>query len=196
MNINALTYKPLTTNTYKMKSSLSIKKLYKFFEMYGRGRNEKALHLRTFQDSLSAVTRGCGLRVMEDAEGNLLAGYTYKMRKNKLEEKSMYIDGLARNLSEDKKEITKGIMTSVYEDIKQLAQKKKAREITLFVYAGERGLKKNYQRLGFYEDPKCNINKVYLMRVRTKDFINNLYFKCRKYKEALNIKSIIQQLTK
>ena len=196
MNISALTYKPCPLNRYKMKSSLSLKKLYRFFEMYGRGRNEKALHLRTVQNSVSAVTRGCGLRIIEDEKGNILAGYTYKIRKNKLEEKSMYIDGLARNLSDDKKDITKDLMTQVYEDIKKTALKKKAKEVTLFVYAGENGLKKNYQRLGFYEDAKCNINKVYLMRVRLQDFLNNLYFKCRKYKEALNIKSMIQQLTK
>lgn len=196
MNIKGLTYNPENKHIYKMKSSLSPVKLFKFFEIYGRGRDENLLYLRTLQDSFSAMSRGCGLRIIEDENGNLLAGYTYKMRKNKLDEKSMYIDGLARNLSEDKKEITKNLMTGVYEDIKKTAQKKKAKEVTLFVYAGENGLKKNYESLGFKEDAKCNIQKVYLMRVRVQDFLDNLYFKCRKYKETAGINSLLSNFSR
>lgn len=193
MNIQRLTYNPAIQNSQTIRSSLSVKKLFNFFQMYGKGRNEKVLNLRAFVDSFSAISNGCGLRIAEDKQGNILAGYTYKIRKNRLEERSMYIDGLARNLDENKKNISKNLMTEIYEDIKKTAIKKKVKEITLFVYAGENGLKRNYQRLGFKEDHRCNIEKVYLMRVRLEDFLNNTYFKCRKFKELINIKSFIQK---
>lgn len=191
MNIQRLTYKPLVQNSQKIKSSHSVKKFFNFFQIYGKGRKELFLNLRAIVDTCSSISNGCGLRIAEDSKGNILAGYTYKIRKNRLEERSMYIDGLARNLSDSKKDVSKNLMTEIYEDMKKTAIKKKVKEITLFVHAGEDGLKSNYKKLGFKEDHRCNIEKVYLMRVRLEDFLNNTYFKCRKFKELMNLKSFI-----
>lgn len=193
MNIQKLTYNPIIKNQQPIRSSLSVKKFFKFFQVYRKGRNDRFLNLIAIVDTCSSMSNGCGLRIAEDSKGNILAGYTYKIRKNRLEERSMYIDGLARNLSDDKNEISKNLMTKIYEDIKKTAIKKRVKEITLFVHAGDDGLKRNYKRLGFKEDHRCNIEKVYLMRVRLEDFLNNAYFKCRKFKELINIKSFIQK---
>ena len=187
MNITNLKYIPPKNNAYKIRTTYSPKKLYDMMKMYTENRNEKHKYLNILDYMLSTMLRGCGLRVIETPKGEMLAAYTYKMRKNRLEEKSMFIDGIARNFSTEKNQISKNLMSRLYEDIKKTAQKKKAKEITLFVYAKEKGLRKNYEKLGFKEDLKFYMYRVCLMRVRTENFLNNLHFKYRKYKETINL---------
>lgn len=195
INTNNLKY-ALNTSANKnhaalkpMRTTFSLNKLYDFFDIYSRSRKEVFPKLKTIIYSVDTVFTNTHLRVLENKDGNIIAGYTYKYRKNKLEEKSLYIDGLARNTDNP---ISKTIMTQVYNDIKNLAIRKKIKEITLFVHAGERRLRDNYHNLGFETDHKCRIEKAYLLRVRVEKFLNNEYFKTRKYKEALGLNNIIQ----
>lgn len=189
-NFSALKYCYNPDMTGKIgKTSFSVNKLGKFFYTYGKGRNNRFPVLEAAFDSVSAILNNERLRIFEDSNGKIIAGYAYKLRKNKLGDRSMYIDGLARDL-ENKS--SKEIMTYVYDDIKKTAIKVKAKEITLFVYASDPRLKQNYSRLGFSEDKKCYVEKLYLMRVKTKDFLNNAYFKLRKLKELSGIKSVLQ----
>ena len=129
------------------------------------------------------------MRIINDSNNEIIAGYAYKLRKNSKGEKSIYIDGIARKISDNN---SKKVMTDMYEDIKSTAKKHNAQEITLFSYATDRNLRHNYRRLGFKIDEKCIVEKLYLMRVRTKNFLNNTYFKLRKYKEALGVDSILR----
>ena len=52
---------------------------------------------------------------------------------------------------------------------------------------------RSYGRLGFTVDEKCFVEKLYLMRVRTEEFLKNKYFQIRKYKEVLGVDSILRK---
>lgn len=195
-NFNGLRYIPpskvgggAASNSCIAKTSRSFFKMCKFFDIYETGREASCPILYLFDDAVSAFFRKCKVRYFENDKGKMLAGYSYKMRKNHLGEKSMYIDGLARDLTDN---TSKKIMPKVYEDIKKTAVEKEAKEITLFTYASDKYLRQNYEKLGFKVDEKCNAEKLYLMRVSTEKFINNIYFKVRKYKEALGLDSILK----
>lgn len=177
-----------------LKTTFSPKKLIEFFDIYGKERKEKFHYVKVFENFLSTVLLNFRLRAIDTKEQSILAGYTFKIRENKLEEKSMFVECLARKRNDDKKEVTKKLMTKIYEDIKKTAVRKKAEEITLFVYADESRLRHNYEKLGFKIDNKCKVEKMYLLRVRVSDFINNLYFKTRKYKESLGLDSILRKI--
>ena len=81
-------------------------------------------------------------------------------------------------------------MIDIYDDMKKLAIKNNAKEITLFVFARDTKLRKNYESLGFVLDEKSEIPRAYVMRARVDKFLNNVYYKFRKYKALLNISSI------
>lgn len=179
-NLNGLQYIPpskvgsgASSNSCIAKSSRSFLKMCKFFDIYEIGREASYPILFLFDDAVSAFFRKCKVRYFENNKGKMLAGYTYKLRKNHLGEKSMYIDGLARDLTDN---TSKKIMPKVYEDIKQTAKDKEVKEITLFSYASDKYLRYNYEKLGFKTDERCIVDKLYLMRVRVEDFINNKCF--------------------
>lgn len=195
INTNNLKY-ALNTSANKnhaalkpMRTSFSLSKLSEFINMYTTTRKEAFPTLKNILYFIETICSNKRLRILENDKGEIIAGYTYKLRKNKLEEKSLYIDGLARNRNNP---VSKSVMTNVYNDIKKFAEKKKRKEITLFVYVKERRLRDNYQKLGFEIDHKCNLEKVYLLRVRLENFLNNGYFKLREYKEARGLNNIIQ----
>ena len=162
-----------------------------FFDLYLKGRKEIPnlwyiiLHVDYAYENLHK------LRFLKD--NKILAGYTYKLRHNRLGERSLYIDGLAKDLKNPK---SKNIMPKIYSDIKNTALKHKAKEITLFVYAQDKHLKNKYESLGFKQDTRTKIEDLDLMRVRTDDFLNNKYFKTLQYKSVTGIKSILQKLQK
>lgn len=195
-NLNGLRYIPpskvgggASSNSCIAKTSRSFFKLCNFFDIYETGRESSYPILFMLDDAVSAFFRKCKVRYFENDKGKMLAGYSYKLRKNRFGEKSMYIDGLARDLIDN---TSKKIMPKVYEDIKKTAIKEEAKEITLFSYASDKYLRHNYEKLGFKTDERCIVEKLYLMRVRVEDFINNKYYQIRKYKEAVGLDSILR----
>lgn len=195
-NLNGLRYIPPSKlgegacfNSCIAKTSRSFFKMCKFFDIYETGRESSYPILFMLDDAVSAFFRKCKVRYFENDKGKMLAGYSYKLRKNHLGEKSMYIDGLARDFKDCS---SKKIMSKVYEDIKQTAKDKEVKEITLFSYASDKYLRHNYEKLGFKTDERCIVDKLYLMRVRVEDFINNKCFQIRKYKEAVGLDSILR----
>lgn len=138
--------------------------------MYERGRKVKSPFSSMIVDAMYAIFTNCRLKIFKNKKGDMLAGYSYMLRKN-----------------------SKHVMTNVYEDIKSVAQKNNVKEITLFNYAKDKNLRHNYGRLGFTVDEKCFVEKLYLMRVRTEEFLKNKYFQIRKYKEALAVDSILRK---
>jgi len=127
---------------------------------------------------------GCGLRTIKDNSNNLLVAYTYRLRKNKLEQKSLYIDALVRNRSEN----TKPLMCRIYNDMKNIALKKQAKELTCYSVSSDKALRSKYEKLGFKIDPKVDILHGYIMRCPIKEFANSKWFQAEYYKEMLGIK--------
>ena len=160
--------------------------------MYEKERKESFRIFRIIENFISTTLQNFRLRVIENPKQEIIAGYTSKLRKNKLEEKSLFVECIARKRNQENKIDTKNQMTYLYEDIKKTAKKKKAQEITLFVHADETNLRHNYENLGFKIDKKCKVEKMYLMRARVKDFLNTQYFKTRKYKAAAGVDSILR----
>lgn len=195
--VNELKYAPLAKvgggakiQGFNVMDSRSLIDFSKFFLMYERGRKVKSPFSSMIVDAMYAIFTNCRLKIFKNKKGDMLAGYSYMLRKNSKGEKSLYLDGLSRNL--DNKN-SKHVMTNVYEDIKSVAQKNNVKEITLFNYAKDKNLRHNYGRLGFTVDEKCFVEKLYLMRVRTEEFLKNKYFQIRKYKEALGVDSILRK---
>lgn len=188
-----LIYIPKTINKPVVKDSASGLEMMKFFDVYISSRNENFSWLRNFQYTLHSIMSNCRVKTFKDANGNFLAGYTYKMGKNFLGKPNMYIDGLARDVNNKN---SKEIMTDIYTDIKNTAIKNKADELSLLVFAKEKRLRKNYESLGFKIDNLFNIEQVYLMRVKIDEFLNTTFFKTKRYKEAAGVDFIIRKLKK
>lgn len=185
MNVNNLIYTPYK---YKITSSKNPADYFKMMKMYSIERKNKHPNLFAIFNGLDSFLSGCGLRTIKDESGNLLAAYTYKFRKNKLEQKSMFIDALARERSKN----TKPLMHRIYSDMKNLAQKKKAEELTCYSVALDRGLRAKYEKLGFKIDSKVDIPKGYIMRSPITRFLNSKWFKTEQYKNLLGIDSILR----
>lgn len=179
-------------NAVVIKKSSSPITLWKHFQVYESGREGNKKFFSILYDVLDSVFNFRSLKVVKNEKGDVLAGFTYKLRKNKMDERSVYVDSIARNQKAEFNDYTKTLMTSVYSEIKKTAAVKKAKEITLFVYSGEKHLRQNYERLGFKIDNKCDVKKVYLMRTPIDKFLNNKYFKCRMLKEALGVDSMLR----
>lgn len=169
---------PVFKGVGKIVDELSVKRFrspknwINYFDLYEKGRGTKSVryYFSMLQDLASGWCSNCRLKLMKDNNGNILAGYTYKLRKNRLGEKSMYIDSLARSKSKNLDVKSKELMPKIYQDIKNTALAKKVKELTLFVYAGDNKLRKKYESLGFAEDIKVYVQKLYLLRVRIENF--------------------------
>lgn len=185
--INKFTYIKQSTNC-KIKSSYSPNAYFKHYDLYLKGRKDFFHIINAFSYTLGTLIDLVGLRIIK-ANNKMIAGYTYKLRKNKFKERSLYVDSLARDFLNPK---SKPAMLELYQDIKTKAIKKKAKEITLFVYFKDKNLKKRYEQLGFKQDLTFYNRLIDLMRVRTENFINNSYFKTLKYKQLTGVKSILQ----
>ena len=186
-----LIYIPKPVNKPVVKDSASILDMMKFFDVYISSRKENLSRLRNFEYSMHSFLSNCRVKTFKDANGNFLAGYTYNMRKTTLGKPNMYIDGFARDVNNEN---SKEIMTDVYTDIKKTAIKNKADELSLFVFAIERKLRKNYENLGFKIDNLINIEKVYFMTVKVDKFLDTTFFKTKRYKESVGIDFIIQNV--
>ena len=81
----------------------------------------------------------------------------------------MYIDALVRNRQNT---ASKGVMKSLYQDMKNIAESKKAEELTLFSVAKEKDLRKNYESLGFRKDESVDITGAYVMRAKIWEFLS------------------------
>lgn len=176
---------------FAVKQNYSPLTLYNFFRLYSNTRHERWRLINPLSYMIDCISRFYKLRVVKDENGKILAGYTYKFRKNRLDEKSMFIDALARNKSQKNNSKTKNLMPQIYDDIKKMALKHKAEEITLFVKANDRKVRKNYEKLGFKIDETCDIERAYVMRTRVKNFLETAYFKARKLKSSLGIDHLI-----
>ncbi len=185
MKIQTLVYNP---PKLQIKNSKNPADYFKVMKMYSVERKEKFPNISAFIYSLDSILSGCGLRAVKDECGNLLTAYTYRLRKNKLEQKSMYIDALARDRSKN----TKPIMHQIYSDMKSIAIKKNAEELTCLSAAKDKALRAKYEKLGFKIDPKVDILKGYIMRSPVKNFLNSKWFQNEQYKGFFEIDSILR----
>lgn len=151
-----------------IKSTRNPLELYKMMEMYTTERKERFPYLKIFLNCIDSMVFNCKMRIIKDEFGNLLAGYTYRLRKNRLGQKSLYIDALVRNRQNN---ASKEVMNSVYQDMKNIAESKKAEELTLFSVAKEKDLRKNYEKLGFKKDESVDITGAYVMRAKIWEFL-------------------------
>lgn len=158
-------------NTVKIINSKNPVKMYNMMKLYSRERSEKFPCLQALLHTFYAICTKCKLKAVKDNCGKLLAAYTYKLRKNRKGEKSLYINTLVR-----KRDIknSKKIMKDLYNDIKVTAQHSDAKELTLFSELKDTKLQENYEKLGFKKDHKVFIHGGYIMRVRTKDFLKDI----------------------
>lgn len=154
----------------QIKSTKNPIMLYRMMKLYSKERHEKFPNLEAVVNSIDSMSRMCGMRVLKDKFGNLLAAYTYKIRTNRMSQKSMFIDVLVRNRKNPE---SKNIMNNIYQDIKDLAIKKEAKEITLFSIAKDRALRSRYEKLGFQKDESVDIDRGYIMRVKVQEFFKN-----------------------
>ena len=152
----------------QLKSTRNPIALYKMMKMYSQERKEIFPYIRAILNSIDTILNNCKMRLIKDKFGNIIAAYTYRLRKNRLGQKSMYIDSLVRNL---KKPESKDSMKHIYKDMKDIAQKKKAEEMTLFSGINDTALRNKYESLGFNKDEKTFIYGGYFMKVKTKDFL-------------------------
>lgn len=162
-NFSHITPKNATT----IKNSRNPVELYKMMKMYSKERKDRFPYFEAALNSLNSILNNCKMRIIKDEFGNLLAAYTYKLRKNRLEQKSMFIDALVRNRTNPQ---SKQLMTDVYQDMKQIAAKKKAQELTLYSVSNDKALRAKYEKLGFKKDESVQITGGYIMRVKTPDF--------------------------
>ena len=154
----------------KLHSSKNPIELFRLMRMYSKERKEKYVYINAIANCINAILTNCRVKVMKDKMNNFIAGYTYRLRKNRMWQKSMYIDALVRNFNHPH---SKESMETIYHDIKSTARDKNAEEITLFSLLDDIELRKRYERLGFKKDEKTFINGGYIMRVKTKDFLDN-----------------------
>ena len=70
-----------------IKSTRNPLELYKMMKMYTTERKERFPYLKAFFNCIDSMAFNCKMRVIKDEFGNLLAGYTYRLRKNRLEQK-------------------------------------------------------------------------------------------------------------
>lgn len=159
------------SNTYKydIKSSKNPVELYKMMKLYSFERKEKYPVLEALLNSLNSILTNCKMRLIKDKTGNLLAAYTFKLRKNRLGKESVYIDALVRNRTEKK---SKSLMPYIYQDMKNIALENKAKELTLYSPTSDKALQKNYEKLGFKKDERTWITGGYIMRVNINDFLS------------------------
>ena len=169
MNVtfNNINYKGASV---RIKNTRNPVELYRMMKMYSTERKESYPIIRAIINSLDIMLANYKMRLAKDNSGKILAAYTYNMRKNRFNEKSMHIDALVRNRKNPE---SKEIMPEIYNDMKKIANNKNAKELTLFNYATDKGLRANYSKLGFKIDESVYILKAYVMRVKTKDFLNN-----------------------
>lgn len=188
--ISKLKYLRPNSTEAKVKRSFSPKDYFNHFDLYSRGRKDTYHYFSAAKYLLQTATfYPVNLRQVKDKNG-ILASYTYVRRKNKFNEKSLYIDSLERNKNNP---LSKLAILGIYQDIKKVALKNKIKEITLFVFFKDKNLKKHYERLGFKQDRLFFNKSVDLMRVRTENFINTPYFKTLKLKSLTGQKSIIEK---
>ena len=166
--VSVLNRTPNNNRPYKITSSACPMKLYKMMKMYSKERKEHFPRIQAILNSLDTMFSLCRMRVAKDSLGNILAAYTYRFRKNRLGEKSMYIDALVRNF--DKQE-SKNVMPQLYEDMKNIALKKKVKELSLFSAIKDKSLREKYRKLGFVEDHKTFIFGGYFMKTNTENFL-------------------------
>lgn len=185
MNVQRLIYNP---PKLPIKNSRNPADYFKLMKMYSVERQEKFPNISAFIYSLDSILSGCGLRAVKDESGHLLAAYTYRLRKNKLEQKSLYIDALVRDRSKN----TQPLMHRIYSDMKNTAQNKKAEELTCFSVSKDKALRAKYEKLGFRIDPKVDILHAYLMRSPIKNFLNSKWFQNEQYKGFLGLDSILR----
>lgn len=185
MNVQRLIYNP---PKLQIKNSRNPADYFKLMKMYSVERQENFPNISAFIYSVDSMLSGCSLRAVKDESGNLLAAYTYRLRKNKLEQKSLYIDALVRDRSKN----TKPLMHRIYSDMKNTAQNKKAEELTCFSVSKDKALRAKYEKLGFRIDPKVDILHAYLMRSPIKNFLNSKWFKNEQYKGFLGLDSILR----
>lgn len=185
MNLSNLTYIP---QKLKITTSRNPADYYRLMKLYSKERKDNLVNFRAFINAADSLISRCGLRVIKDEDGSLLAAYTYKLRKNKLEQKSIYIDALARDRSKN----TKSLMPRIYSDMKNIAIKKNASELTCFSVAKDKHLRTMYEKLGFRIDPKVDIFQSYLMRSPVNNFLNSAWFKLEQYKGVLGINNLLQ----
>lgn len=152
----------------QIKSTRNPISLYKMMKIYSQERKEIFPYFQAILNSIDTMLNNCKMRLIKDEFGNIIAAYTYRLRKNRLGQKSMYIDALVRNF---KKHESKNSMNHIYKDMKDIAQKKKAEEMTLFSGINDTALRSKYESLGFNKDEKTFIYGGYFMRVKTKDFL-------------------------
>lgn len=153
----------------KIKNTRNPIQLYRMMKMYSKERNESFPIIRAILNSLDVMLANYKLRLAKGNDGEIIAAYTYTIRRNRRDEKSMHIDALVRNRNNL---YSKEVMPDIYNDMKQVANKKNAEELTLFNYTLDSKLRANYSKLGFKIDESVNIPKAYVMRVKTKNFIN------------------------
>lgn len=168
---------PVNINPYLSKKVPTIQstrnpvELFKMMKMYSKERKEKLPFFQAVINSLDSMLNNCKMRIIKDELGNLVAAYTYRLRKNRLSQKSMYIDALVRNRNNKQ---SKEIMDNVYQDMKNIAKNRKVEELTLFSKATEKDLRKKYEKLGFRKDEKVDVTGAYLMRVKLEEFLSNM----------------------
>lgn len=152
----------------QIKSTRNPYYLYKMMKMYSQERKEIFPYIRAILNSIDTILNNCKMRLIKDEFGNIIGAYTYRLRKNRLGQKSMYIDVLVRNFKIPE---SKDSMHRIYKDMKDIAQKKKAEEMTLFSGINDTALRHKYESLGFNKDEKTFIYGGYFMKVKTKDFL-------------------------
>lgn len=159
-----------TIQKTNLKNTRNPLNLYRMMKMYSMERKENFPRIRAVLNCLDSMFHNCKMRLIKDANGNILASYTYNFRKNPLEEKTMFLDAFVRNRKNPQ---SKNIINEVYQDMKNIALHKKAKELTLFSKVNDTNLRKKYETLGFQIDNKTYIEKAYFMKVRTDDFLKN-----------------------
>lgn len=185
MNISKITYNP---TKLQIENSKNPADYFRLMKIYSKERNNTFPNITAVVNLIDTLLSGCKLRAVKDEAGNLLAGYTYRFRRNKLEQKSLFIDALARKRNQN----TKQFMPQIYNDMKNIATKKKAEEITLFSVVKDASLRAKYEKLGLQIDPKVDILNAYLMRSPVKKFLSSEWFKNEQYKSILGIDSILR----
>lgn len=155
---------------YTLKNTRNPLDLYKMMSLYSHERKESFPHLRVLFYTIDTIFHNCKMRVAKDSFGKIIAAYTYRLRKNRLDEKSFYVDALVRNLQHNE---SKNLMPVIYRDMKAMAQRKKAKELTLFSGVLDKNLRKKYERLGFQKDERVYVYGGYIMRTKIDKFLQN-----------------------
>lgn len=78
--------------------------------MYSKERHEKLPYLKAIFNCIDSMVHNCKMRIIKDNSGEILASYTYCFKKNRLGEKSMFIDALVRNRKKQDSKFTTSIL--------------------------------------------------------------------------------------